>query len=129
MDDPGSRHIPTDEETYVEDRRRRRHRDRIVGFSVCIALWVLSVVPLARESIDEREGADVVAVYLVVGALSLGVAAVIWGVYALLRERRLWSPLVFLIAAVLAFVGYVVQSAGEEAIPIAGTAARESSVE
>jgi hypothetical protein len=124
MDDPGSQFTPGDEETYAEDRRRRLHRGRLVGFSVCIPLWVLSVVPLARESIDGHEGADVVFVYLVVGAISLGVAAVIRGIYALLMKRQFWSPWVFLIAAVLAIAGYAIQSAGDEVVPIAG--ARES---
>jgi hypothetical protein len=46
---------------------------------------------MARESIDGRQGAAVVAVYLAVGALSLGAAAVIRGIYALLRKLRFWS--------------------------------------
>ena len=70
-DDPGSLTPGGGETTYVEDRRRRRHRDRLVGFFVCIPIWVLSVVPLARDSIDGREGADVVAVYLVAGPSAL----------------------------------------------------------
>lgn len=129
MDDPGSQLTPSDEETYVEDRRRRRHRGRFVGFFVCIALWVLSVIPLAHESIDGREGADVVPVYLAAGAISIGVAAVIRGIYVLLTKRQFWSPWVFLIAAVLAIASYGVQSAGDEAIPIAGGLARESRAE
>jgi hypothetical protein len=74
---------------------------------------------MARESIDGRQGAAVVAVYLAVGALSLGAAAVIRGIYALLRKLRFWSPWVFVIAAVLAIAGYAVQSAGEEVVPVA----------
>jgi hypothetical protein len=119
MDDLGSQRIPTDSETYAEDRRTRRRRNRLVGFLVCIALWLVSVVPVARESIDGREGAAAVAVYLAVGALSLGVAAVIRGIYALLMRRRFWSPWVFVLAALLAIAGYAIQSAGEEVVPIA----------
>ena len=111
MDEPVSQ-ITSGDETYAEERRRRLRRGRLVGFSACIPLWVLSVVPLARESTDGREGAGVVAVYLVVGAITLGVAAAIRGIYILLRKRHFWSPWVFLLAAVLALVGYSVQSAG-----------------
>ena len=114
---------------YWDDDRRRRLRGRLVGFSVCIPLWLLSLVPLARESMDGREGAAAVAVYLAVGAVSLGVAAVIRGIYVLLKERQFWSPWVFLIAALVAIVGYAVQSAGEEAIPIASITAREPRAE
>ena len=65
-------------------------------FSVAIPLWVLSVVPLAREIADGREGAAVVLAYLAVGAVSLGIAVAIRGVYVLLtRKRKFWSPLVF----------------------------------
>jgi hypothetical protein len=120
MDDPGSQFTPSDDEQYVDDRRRRRQRGRLVGFSVCVALWVLSVIPLARDATDGREGANVVVVYLVAGALTLGIAAVIRAAYALLRKRPFWSPWVFLIAAVLAMAGYAVQSAGDEVIPIEG---------
>jgi hypothetical protein len=124
MEEPGSR----GDETYVEDRRRRLQRGRVVGFAVGIALWLVSVVPLARESIDEREGAAVVGVYFAVAAITLGAAAVIRGVYALLGQR-FWSPWVFLIAALLAIVGYAIQSAGEEVAPLTGAASRESAAE
>ena len=126
MDDAGSQVTPTEDQAYMEDRRVRRRRDRQVGFALCAALWALSVVPLARESAEGREGAKLVVVYLVVGALSLAAAAVIWGIYVRLRQRPFWSPWVFLIAAVLAFTGYVVQSAGEEEIPITGAQTYES---
>ena len=112
MDDPGSQFTSGGSGTYEMDRRRRRHQGRVVGFSAGIALWVLSVVPLAGEFIDGREGAGTVAVYLAAGAITLGVAAVIRGLYVLLRERQFWSPWVFLLAAVLAIAGYAVQSAG-----------------
>ncbi len=126
MDDPGKSTF-VDRDTYAEDRTRRRHRGRLLGFALCIALWLLSVVPLARDATDAREGWDVVPVYLVSGAISLGIAAVIRSVYALLRERRrFWSPWLFLLAAVLAVAGYAVQSAGDEAVPIAGASAQES---
>jgi hypothetical protein len=129
MDDPGSQLTSSDDDTYGEDRRRRLHRGRIVGFSVCIALWVVSVVPLARESMDGREGAGAVAVYLVVGALSFGVAAVIRGLYVMLMNKRFWSPWLFLFAAAVAIGGYAVQSAGDEVTPAAGVPARESTAE
>jgi hypothetical protein len=115
MDEPGSQFSPGSgetRETYAEDRRRRLHRGRMIGFSLCIALWVLSVIPLARESLHGREGAGAVGVYLAVGAITLGVAAVIRGAYVLLRKVPFWSPWVFLLAAILALVGYSVQSAG-----------------
>jgi hypothetical protein len=111
--------------SFWEEHRRRRQRARLAGFCVCIPLWLLSVVPLARESMDGREGAKAVAVYVAVGALTLGVAVAIRGVYGLLRKRQFWSPWVFLIAAVVAIGGYAVQSAGEE-VPVAGGAAQES---
>ena len=123
MDDPHSQLSPDDGETYAEDRRTRRHRGRVVGFSVCIALWLLSAVPLAQLSSDEGGGADVAAAYLAAG---LGIAVVTRGIYALLRKRNFWSPWLFLIAAVLAIMSYVVQSAGDEVVPIAGAPARES---
>jgi hypothetical protein len=128
MDDPGSQFGSGDKDTYVEDRRRRLHRGRVVGFSVSIPLWVLAVVPLARETMDGREGAGAVAVYLAVGAITLGVAAVIRGIYVMLAKRRFWSPWVFLIAAVLAVAGYVVESAGQEEIPIVRARAAETRV-
>lgn len=112
MDDPVSQLTPTDGETYAEDRRARLHRGRLQGFALCAVLWVLSVIPLARESMHGREGVGLVAVYLAVGAISLGVAGVLRGIYVLLRNGRFWSPWVFLIAAVLALGGYAVQSAG-----------------
>jgi hypothetical protein len=117
--------FPGNGRTYEE----RRDRRRLVGFSVCIPLWVLSVVPLARESLDGRESVDALLVYLAVGALSLGAAAVTRGVYVMLAKRRLWlSPWVFLIAAVMAITGYAVQSAGEE-VPVVSTATLESRAE
>lgn len=128
MDDPGS-HTSADDQTFAEDRRTRLRRNRLVGFSVCIPLWMLSVVPLARESMNGREGAGSVAVYLAVAAISLGVAAVIRGIFVLLKKKQFWSPWVFLTAAVLAIAGYAVQSAGDKEIPIAGTPATDSSDE
>jgi hypothetical protein len=129
MDDHG-RLSSGEEDTFAEDRTRRLRRGRLLRFALCITIWALSVIPLARDSIDGREGARIVAVYLVVGALSLGLAAVIRGVYVLVATRRqFWSPSLFLIAAVLAVMGYAVQSAGEEVVPIAGVPVRESNAE
>jgi hypothetical protein len=126
MTDPGW--LDSDSgDTFEEDRVRHRRRGRLLGFAVSVSLWVLSVVPLARESIDGREGVAAVAVYLVVGVLSLGTAAVLRSVYAVLsKRRRFWSPWLFLIAAVVAVTGYAVQSAGDEAVPIAVASARVS---
>jgi hypothetical protein len=126
MEDHGSSSSSGDTDTYLKDRRTRLHRNRVVGFSLCILIWVLSVVPLARESMNGREDAGSIAVYLAVAAISLGVAAVIRGLYVLIRKRRYWSPWLFLIASVLAIAGWVVQSAGEKEIPIAGTPAPDS---
>ena len=115
MDEPGSQVTPGpgDRETYEEDRRSRLHRNRLIGFSLCLALWMLSVIPLARESMHGREGAGAVAVYVAVGAITLAVAAVIRGTYVLLTKRNLWwSPWVFVLAAVAAISIYLVQSSG-----------------
>jgi hypothetical protein len=126
----GSRFTSVGYEAYEKDHQARLYRGRLVGFSVLIPLWVLSLVPLARESMDGRGGTDAVAVYLAVGAVSLGVAAVIRGAHVVLakRHRTLWTPWVFLIAAFVAIVGYTVQSAGEVA-PVAGASALESAAE
>jgi len=104
-------------DSYAADRRSRLRRGRLVGFAVGVPLWVVSTVPLARESMDGREGADRVLVYLGVAALSLGVAAVIRGVYVMVMKRRFWSPWLFPLAALVAIIGYTVQSAGEEEVP------------
>ena len=129
MEDSG-RLSSGEEDTFAKDRLRRLRRGRLLRFALCIALWALSVVPMARDSVDGREGARVAAVYLVVGALSLGLAAVIRGVYVLVATRRqFWSPSLFLIAAVLAVMGYAVQSAGEDVVPIAGALVRVSNAE
>jgi hypothetical protein len=98
---------------YAEDRKSRLQRTRFIWFLVCFALWVLSVVLLARESMHGREGARAVAVYLAVGAITLAVAALIRGIYVLLTKRNLWwSPWVFVLAAVVAISIYLVQSSG-----------------
>ena len=110
--------------TYWEDRKRRLRRGRLIGFSLCIPLWALSMVPLARESMEGREG---ILVYLTVAAISLGVAAVIRGVYVLLTKRRILSPWIFVMAAFVAIVGSAVQGAGE--VPVADISALESSGE
>lgn len=112
MDESGSQNTPSGGETYAEDRRRRLRRSRLIGFALCTALWLLSVIPLARESMHGREGAGTVAVYLAVGAITLGVAMALRGVYFLLRRQHFWSPWIFLLAAVLALAGFAVQDAG-----------------
>lgn len=111
MDDPGQEFTPRGGETYAEGRRKRLLRGRLVGYSLCIALWLLSAVPLARLSSDEGGGTGVAAAYLGAG---FGIAVVIRGIYALLRKHRFWSPWLFVIAAVLAIMSYLVVSAGEQ---------------
>jgi hypothetical protein len=114
MDESGPQFTPSEKgKTFAENRTRRLQRNRLVGFFLCIALWVLTVIPLARESMHGREGASAVAVYLAVAAITLGIAAVIRGMYILLTRRPfLWSPWIFLIAAVAAISIFLVQSAG-----------------
>ncbi len=111
MDDPGQRFTPGEGQTYAEDRRKRLLRGRLVGYSLCVALWVLSAVPLARLSSGEGGGTGVAAAYLGAG---LGIAVVLRGIYALLGKHRFWSPWLFVIAAVLAIMSYLVVSAGEQ---------------
>jgi hypothetical protein len=112
--------------SYAEDQRTRRRRGRLARFAIFLPLWMLSVIPLAREISDGRE---VVLAFFAVGAISLGVVLAIRGVYVLLTsKRRILAPSAFLIAAVLAMASYVVQTGGEEEIPIAGAAAQESEV-
>jgi hypothetical protein len=108
-------------QTFWQDQQRHLRRRRLVGFAIFIPLWVLSMVPLARESMDGREG---VLVFLAVGAITLGVAAVIRGVYVLLTKRRFLSPWIFVMAALVALAGSAVQGAGE--VPVADASALES---
>jgi hypothetical protein len=110
-DDPGQQFTPETEKSYEEERRARLHRGRVVGFSACIALWLLSAVPLALLSSDEGGGAGVAAAYLAAG---FGIAIVIRAVYAWSRGRPFWSPWLFVTAAVLAIASYMVVSAGEQ---------------
>jgi hypothetical protein len=112
--------------SYAEDERTRRRRGRLARFAIFVPLWALSAIPLAREISDGRE---VVLAYLAVSAASLGVALALRGIYVLLtRRKKILAPSAFLIAAVLAMASYVVQTGGEEEIPIAGAAAQESEV-
>lgn len=108
-------------QTFWDDQKRRLRRGRLIGFAICVPLWVLSMVPLARESMEGREA---VLVYLTVGAFSLGVAAAIRGVYVLLTKRRFLSPWIFVVAALVALMGSAVQGAGE--VPIGEASALES---
>ena len=118
----GSQFTPgVGKQTYWEDQKRHLRRRRLVGFAICIPLWVLSMVPLARESMEGREG---VLVFLAVGAITLAVAAVIRGVYVLLTKRQFLSPWIFVMAALVALVGSAVQGAGE--VPVADASALES---
>ena len=119
--DGGQFTLGVSRETFREDQKRRVRRGRLIGYAICIPLWVLSMVPLARESMEGRES---VLVYLTVGAISLGVAAVIRGVYVLLTKRRILSPWIFVMAALVALMGSAVQGAGE--VPIGEASALES---
>jgi len=115
VNDPGQRDAggdsrSRDRQMYEEDRAKRLHRGRLLGYALCIALWLLSAVPLVRLSSDEGGGAGVAAAYLAAG---LGVALASRGIYKLLRGRPFWSPWLFVIAAVLAITSYAIQSAGE----------------
>ena len=86
-------------QTYAEERRARLRRNRFVGFSVCIALWLLSAIPLARLSSDDGGSVGVAVAYLAAG---FGIALVTRGIYALLKKRTFWSPWLFVTAAILA---------------------------
>lgn len=113
MDDPGQSHggdASRDRQMYEEDREQRLHRGRVLGYALCVALWILSAVPLARLSSGEGGGAGVAVAYLAAG---LGIALVSRGIYTKLTRRPFWSPWLFVIAAVAAIMGYGIQSAGE----------------
>jgi hypothetical protein len=113
--------------SYAEDRMIRARRGRLARYALFIPIWVLSVIPLAREISDGREGAAVVLAYLAVGAISLGIALAIRGVYYVLTTKKQFvAPLVFLIAAIMPLAGYAVQTAGYEEAPVAAAAAQES---
>jgi hypothetical protein len=95
---------------YEEDRTKRLQRRLLVGYSLCIALWLMSTIPLARLSSDEGGGLAVAAVYLAAG---LAVALVVRGVYTMRTRRPFWGPWLFVIAAILAITSYAIQSAGD----------------
>jgi hypothetical protein len=110
--------------SYAEDQKRRRLWGRLVRYAICVPLWVLAVIPLSREISDGRDGAAVVLVYLAVGAISLGIALAIRGVYYLLTSKKQFlAPSMFVVAAVMPLAGYAVQTAGYEEAPIPGAAA------
>jgi cation transport ATPase len=123
-DQTRSNHLSVvEQDSYGEERTKRLRRGRLVGFALCIPLWALSVVPLAREFTDGRSGAALVLVFLAAAAFSLAVAVAIRGVYVLLMRRRFWSPWLFPLAAFVAIAGYTVQSAGAEDITFEGAPA------
>jgi hypothetical protein len=101
--------------TYEQDRTKRLDRRRLVGYALCIALWLVSAVPLARLSSDEGGGAGVASAYLAAG---LGIALVSRGVYTLVTRRPFWSPWLFAIAAVLAIASYVLVTGGDDVISV-----------
>jgi len=106
--------LATGRKTYTEERQTRLRRNRVIGFALCAALWLLSLLPLARLSGDDGGGVGVAVVYLAAG---FGIALATRGIYALLRRRAFWSPWLFVIAAVIAIMSYAVVSAGEQVDP------------
>jgi hypothetical protein len=46
---------------YEGERTKRLHRRRLVGYAFCIALGLISTIPLARLASDEGGGAAVAA--------------------------------------------------------------------
>jgi hypothetical protein len=102
-------------QTYADERIARRRRNHVVGYVVCIALWLLSAIPLVRLSSEDGGGTGVAALYLAVG---FGIAVLIRAIYVLLTRRAALSPWLFATAALLAITSYGVLSAGERtAIP------------
>lgn len=98
--------------SYTEELERSHRRKRVAKFAVCGSLWALAAVPLARE-IAGGGGFDTVFTYIAVALVSLGIAAAIRWVYVLVTRAALVSASVFVVAAVLAIVGYGIQSGGE----------------
>ena len=110
-----------DGQTHADERMARRRRNRVAGFSVCVALWLLSAIPLVRLSSEDGGGTGVAAVYLAAG---FGLAVLVHAIYALLKRRAVLSPWLFMTAALLAITSYGVLSAGERtATPRSGDAA------
>jgi hypothetical protein len=106
--------LTTGPKTYTEERQTRLRRNRFIGFVLCAALWLLSLLPLARLSGDDGGGVGVAVVYLAAG---FGIALATRGIYVLLKKRAFWSPWLFVTAAVLAIMSYAVVSAGEQVDP------------
>lgn len=115
-------------QTYADERIARRRRNHLVGYVVCIALWLLSAIPLVRLSSEDGGGTGVAAVYLAVG---FAIAVLIRAIYVLLTRRAVMSPWLFATAALLAITSYGVLSAGERtAIPGSpGAAATQMQIE
>jgi len=110
MHEPSLEYTTGSGQTYAEERIARRRRNRVVGYAVCIALWLLSAIPLVRLSSEDGGGTGVAAVYLAAG---FGIAVLIRGIYVLLTRRAVFSPWLFATAALLAITSYGVLSAGE----------------
>ena len=104
--------IGPDAQMYEDDRTKRLHRRRLVGYALSIALWLTSTIPLARLASDDG-GAGGAAIYLAAG---LAVALALRGAYALMPRRRFWSPWLFVIAAVLTITSYGIQTGGDEPV-------------
>ena len=99
-----------DRQTHADERMALRRRNHVAGYVVCIALWLLSAIPLVRLSSEDGGGTGVAAVYLAVG---FGIAVLMRAIYVLLTRRAVWSPWLFVTAAVLAILSYTVVSAGD----------------
>jgi hypothetical protein len=120
MHDSSLEFTPDDGQTYADERIARRRRNRVAGFSVCVALWLLSAVPLVRLSSEDGGGTGVAAAYLAAG---FGLAVLVRAIYALRTRRAVLSPWLFATAALLAITSYGVVSAGERtATPTSGAA-------
>jgi hypothetical protein len=112
--------------SYAEEQARTRRRNRIATFALCIVLWALAAVPLARE-LSDGGAAEILLSYLGVAAGSLGVATAISAISTLVMRRRLVTPGLFVVAGVLAIAGFVVHTAGEPPRdPLAASATLES---
>jgi hypothetical protein len=120
---PDSESAASDSRLYLDLQMRTERRKRIAWFAVGGVLWALALIPLARE-LTEGGATEIVFTYLSLAAASLAVAAAIRLLYKLLTKKPVVSPFLFILAAFLAIVGYVVHTAGAPVEPIASPAAQ-----
>lgn len=92
----------------VVDRRERRW-PRDAAYALTVALWILGVIGLGQQ-LGPPVG------FVSASIVTFGLAAVIRAAYASWKKRRFWSPWVFGLAALLAFMSYsgLVSSENEE---------------